>query len=208
MMRASIFLGLAVALGACGAAEAQKIYTCRDRIGRAITSDRPIPECADRAMRELNPSGTVSREIPAPLTPEQMHQKEIDDRKKKLADEAAREQRRRDQALLAAYSSEDKIEAARHRALTDTEALIKSSQDHAVELKKERKTIAQEVEFYKGKPLPPLIKRKVNDNEAAIADEEATLTQRSVDLDRINQRYDEETKRYRELMGVAKATQK
>ena len=207
-MRASTFLALAIALCASGVAEAQKIYTCRDRIGRAITSDRPIPECADRAMRELNPSGTVSREIPAPLTQEQLHQKDLDDRKKKLADEAAREQKRRDQALLAAYSSEDKIETARRRALTDTEALIKSSQDHSVELKKDRKAIAQEAEFYKDKRLPPLIRRKVDDNDAAIADEDAALAQRRGDLDRINQRYDEEIKRYRELMGDAKATQK
>ena len=207
-MQASTFLALAIAVCASGAAEAQKIYTCRDRIGHAITSDRPIPECADRPMRELNPSGTVSREIPAPLTPEQRQQKEIDDRKKKFADEAAREQKRRDQALLAAYSSEDKIELARRRALTDTEALIKSAQDHAVELKKDRKTIAQEAEFYKGKPLPLLIKRKIDDNEAAIADEEAALVQRRADLGRINQRYDEEIKRYRELMGVAKTTQR
>ena len=201
----------ALALGlvlASGAAEAQKIYTCRDRNGHTLSSDRPIPECADRAMRELNPSGTVLREIAAPLTPEQQHQKEIDDRKKKLADEAARERRRRDQALLAAYSSEDKIDLARRRALADTEALNKSAEDHLVDLKKEKKAYAQESEFYKGKRVPPILKRKIDDNDAAIADEEASLVQRRTDLERINQRYDDETKRFRELTETAKAVQK
>ena len=207
-MQASTFLALAIALGASGAAEAQKIYTCRDKLGRTITSDRPIAECADRAMRELNSSGTVLREIPAPLTPEQLQQKELDERKKKLADEVASEQKRRDQALLAAYPSEHHIEVARRRALTDTEALIKAGQNHAVELKKDRKTIAQEIQVYKGKSLPPLISRKVEDNEAAIADEEAALAQRRADLERINQRYDETLKRYRELMGTGKTTQR
>lgn len=207
-MQASTWLALAIALCASGAAEAQKIYTCRDKAGRTLTSDRPIPECADRAMRELNSSGTVLREIPAPLTLEQRRQKELDEAKKKLADDAAREQKRRDEALLAAYSSEDKIEFARRRALTDTEALIKASQNHTMDLKKDRAAITQEAAFYKGRLLPPSIRRKLDDNHAALADEEAALAQRRADLERINQRYDDEIKRFRELMGVARTTQR
>ena len=193
---------------AAHAAEQASIYTCRDRAGRTITSDRPIPECNDRAVRELGPSGIVKREIAAPLTPEQQRQKDIDDRKKRLADDAAREKRRRDSALLAAYSNESQIEAARRRALADAEDSIKTSHLHLTDLTSEKKSLAQEAEFYKNKRMPLPVKRRLDDNEAAITDEEATIKMRQSDVERINQRYDEELKRFRELTDTGKGASK
>lgn len=202
---AMVFAAVTFAVDA--AAEAT-IYTCRDRNGRTITSDRPIPECADRAMRELGPSGVVKREIAAPLTPEQQRAKAIDDRNKKLADEAAREKKRRDAALLAAYSNEAQIEGARRRALADAEDSIKTSRSHLADLNSEHKALAQEVEPYKNKRLPFAIKRRLDDNEAAISDEEATIKMRQTDVGRINQRYDEELRRFRELTAPGKGVSK
>ena len=197
-------VALASATSAANAAEQSTIYTCRDRNGRTITSDRQIPECSDRAMRELGPSGVVKREIAAPLTPDQQRQKEIDDRKKRLADDVAREKKRRDMALLSAYSNETQIENARHRALADAEDSIKISHRRLADLNSEKKALAQEAEFYKSKRMPPLVRRKVDDNLAAISDEEATVKMRQSDVERINQRYDEELKRYRELTDASK----
>ncbi len=189
---------------AANAAEQATIYTCRDRAGRTITSDRPIVECADRAVRELGPSGVVKREIAAPLTPEQQRLKDIDDRNKRLAADAAREKRRRDSALLAAYSNEAQIENARRRALADAEDSIKISHLHLADLNSEKKALAQEGEFYKNKRMPLLVKRRFDDNEAAITDEQATIKMRQSDVERINQRYDEEIKRFRELTDPSK----
>ena len=46
----------------------QEVYTCIDKHGRRITSDRPIAECLDREQRELNPSGSERRRIPPVLS--------------------------------------------------------------------------------------------------------------------------------------------
>ncbi len=197
-------LTLASGTLAANGAEQGTIYSCRDRAGRTITSDRPIPECSDRAVRELGPSGILKREIAAPLTPEQQRAKEIDDRNKRVADDAAREKKRRDSALLAAYSNEAQIESARHRALADAQENIKTSHSHLADLNAEKKALAQEGEFYKGKRMPPLVKRRLDDNEAAISDEEATIKMRQTDVERINQRYDDELKRFRELTEAGK----
>lgn len=195
-------LAAVVLLAWTTAAQAQaSIYTCRDRSGKTVTSDRPITDCAG-VMRELGPSGIVKREIAPPLTAEQQRQKEADDRARHVADEAAREQRRRDTALLTAYQSEDQIEAARKRALADTTDSIRTSQSRLADLEKEKKALAQESDAYKGKPVPPLFKRKVDDNQAAIDDEEAAIKQRQGDVERVNLRYDEEKKRFRELSTV------
>jgi hypothetical protein len=155
-------------------------------------------------MRELAPSGVVKREIAPPLTPEQQRQKEADDRAKRTAEEAAREQHRRDMALLAVYQNEDQIEAARKRSLSDANESIKASHERLADLEKERKGLEQDAEAFKGKTVPPLFKRKVDDNQALIDDEQAAIKQRQVDVERVNQRYDEDKRRFRELSATKK----
>lgn len=187
-----------VLAGLAGVASAQSVYTCRDRTGRVISSDRPISECSDRAIRELSPGGMLKREIPAPLSPEQQAQKDIDDRNKRTADEAAREKRRRDSALLAAYANEDAIEQARKRAIADAQESLGTSRTRLDGLAKEKAGIADELKGYKGK-IPPLVQRRADDNDAAIADETSAIRAREAEIGRINTRYDDERNRYREL---------
>ena len=201
----------ALVLSICGtatsSASAQNIYTCRDGAGRAITSDRPITECAG-VMRELGPTGILRREIAPPLTADQQHQKEVDDRNRRVADEATREKRRRDSALLAAYQNEDQIETARRRAVADADDSIKSSRSRLDDLTKDKKALAVEADAYRNKPMPPLFRRKLEDNQALIDDEEASIKMRQFDVERINQRYDDDLKRYRELNAPARTSQK
>jgi Domain of unknown function (DUF4124) len=191
-------VALACAWAATSASADSSIYTCKDHSGRTQTSDHPIPDCAG-VMRELGQSGIVKREIAPPLTAEQLHQKELDDKAKRTAEEASREKRRRDTALLAAYQSEAQIEAARRRSLADAADSIKTSQTRLTELEKEKQALMQEGETFKGKPPTPLFKRRVEDNQVLIDDEEASMKMRKSDVDRVNQRYDDELKRYREL---------
>lgn len=188
-------------------ASAQSIYTCRDHAGRTITSDRPINECAG-VMRELGPTGILRREIAPPLTADQQHQKDLDDKNKRIAEEAVREKRRRDAALLTAYQNEDQIEMARRRAVADADDSIKSSRVRLDDLVKDKKALAVEADAYRNKPMPPLFRRKLDDNQALIDDEEATIKMRQFDVERINQRYDDELKRYRELNAPARTSQK
>jgi hypothetical protein len=188
-------------------AAAQSIYSCRDHAGRIQTSDRPMTDCVG-VMRELGPSGIVKREIAPPLTPDQLRQKDADDRAKRIVDEALREKRRRDMALLAAYQSEDQIEAARKRSLSDADASIRTSRTRLDELQKEKKALMQESDLYKNKPMPPLFKRKLDDNQALIDDEEASMKMRQADVERVNLRYDDDRNRFRELVGTGKATGK
>ncbi len=198
VVRRASSLAAALLCTVATAASAQSLYTCRDRNGHTLTSDRPIADCAG-VMRELGPSGVVRREIAPPLTAEQQRQKDADDRARRAADEVARERHRRDTALLAAYQSLDQIEAARKRALVDFDASIRNSQERLVTLQKERQGLAQEAETYRGKTMPPLFKRKLDDNQALIDDEQASIKARNVEIERVNQRYDDDRRRFVEL---------
>jgi len=196
---------LAALLVAAGAADAQ-IYKCKDANGRTITSDRPIPECADRPLQELNKSGVVKREIAAPLTAEEKRQRELDAEKKKAEEAAAKERKRNDEAILAVYRTEADIEKARKRSLDVVQEQLKRDTAALAAAEKSVKPLQAEMDdLAKRKVKAPAgvqhryddAMRNVNDTKRRIQDQEA-------ELGKINQKFDETLKRFRELMANVK----
>jgi len=188
-----------------GAALAQ-IYTCRDAKGQLITSDRPMPECADRAIREFGRGGTVVREIPAPLTPEEKAKKAVEDERAKKREAELAEQRRRDRLLLSRYESVDALEAARQRNLRLAEEAGKSANDRHALLEKEKATNLAEVESLKkaGKRVPVPLTRKLESIDVSLGVEKKRIEEHHAEIKRINERYDGERVRYLELMAASK----
>ncbi|MDF3035707.1 MAG: hypothetical protein K0S28_981, partial [Paucimonas sp.] len=76
-----------------------QIYMCKDASGRTLTSDRPIPECSNREMREMGKDGVTRRVIAAPLTAEEKRKRTQEEEKKKAEATALEEQRKSDRAL-------------------------------------------------------------------------------------------------------------
>jgi hypothetical protein len=196
-------LGLGIAGSAMaqssGNAGAGHIYTCKDASGRMITSDQPIPECANRNQEERSKGGIILREIPPPLTAAQRAQAEADEKKRRAEEAEKLEQQRRDRVLLSTYSSEQDIQGARNRALGDFKDALDAANGRLAGLNQEHAANAREAETYKGKTLPAALQRKIDLNESAIANEMHTITDRQGDIDRINQRFDVELSRFREL---------
>ncbi|GGI18858.1 DUF4124 domain-containing protein [Oxalicibacterium faecigallinarum] len=166
------------------------IYMCKDASGRTITSDRPIPECADRTMRELNNAGALKREIVPPPTAEQKRLAE-EQRKQRQAEElAAIEQRRSDQALLARYRNEEEIENARARETASLSNLIVQQKAALQVARNDWRAAAG------NKSKQDLAAERVQEIAAGIHDSQS-------DLDTLNAKYDGVLKRYRELNSVA-----
>ena len=93
------------------------IYTCKDGAGRTLTSDRPIPECADRAMFVRQHPTQSQREVPRTKTVEERRKADEELEKQKIA-EQLEDQRKRDELyLLANFKSESDIEITRQKAL-------------------------------------------------------------------------------------------
>lgn len=179
------------------AANAQ-IYVCKDAAGRTLTSDRPIPECANRAVRELDRSGLVRREVGPPLTTQQKHERQ-QQQQRQLADTAViQEQRLYDRALMTRYRNEADIGAARQRALDllgdqmriDTNALGRE----AKELK-----LAQTQATLGAKKTAPLAERRLEDATHIVESRLDSIEQRSADIARTNSRFDQALARFREL---------
>ncbi len=188
------------------AASAQ-IYVCKDASGRTLTSDRPIPECANRAMRELDHSGLVRREIAAPLTAQQKQERELQQERQRADSAAVEEQRLYDRALMTRYRNETEIANARQRALDllgdqmriDTNALTLESK----ELK------AAQVNAVPGaKKTGSSAERRLEDATRAVENRLNSIEQRTADIGRTNQKFDQALKRFRELTAASATASK
>ncbi len=177
------------------------IYTCVDKTGRRITSDRPIPECLDREQKELTGSGTLKRVVPPSYTAEERARMEA--QRKIEEDERAREaeERRRNRALVMRYPDEGSHAKARADALAQVDELTSVVTRRIQVLQEQRKAIDVELEFYKGDVAksPMWLQRKVADNEQQQEAQRRFLIERAQEKDRINERYDEELSRLRQL---------
>lgn len=200
-LEAKHWLGAAALALACGGAGAQ-LYVCTTASGRTITADRPPPECADRPIRELRSDGSVERVIEPPLTPEQRAQREAERKRQIEEAERQRAQMRRDLSLLETYANEAEIEAARNRALADRQVLIERAIKRMEEIKRERKRLDDEAEFYVKREMPEKLKRALAANGEMMRAQEKIIADAKADMARVNERYDAEIRRFRELVSA------
>lgn len=185
-------------LGSAGLAKAQ-IYMCKDANGRTLTSDRPIPECANRAVKELGKDGTVKREIPPPLTPEQARLKKEADEKRKADEAAAAEQRRRDVLLLTTYLNEQQIEAERQRSVIQIRNNINiaiTSQNNAEQRRKAAQAEADQLKKA-GKMVPSSLKARIEEAQRSYEHEGKNIEATEAEMAKVKTKYDDILKRYR-----------
>lgn len=180
-----------------------QIFVCKDDSGRTLTSDRPIPECASRPVRELGNNGVTRRQIPAPLTAAQKHQREVDAEQLRSEAEAALEVRRRDLAMMERFRSESEINAARKRAIEDIQENIKREMATLALAEKTLNESRIESEQRKGKNGVALLPtRRYEDAKAGVVTQMEVIRQQKINLLKVDTWFDETLKRYRELNGT------
>ena len=178
------------------------LYVCQYK-GHTITGGLPPPECKDQDVRELNPDGTLHRLIPAPLTREQRRKRDQEEQERLLQEESERAQARRDRALLETYGSVSEIEAARQRTIAARQTLVDRAQQRIEQYARERKKLDDEAEFYAKRDMPAKLKDAFAANAALAAQQERTKADVLQEMRGLNQRYDADIKRYRELEEMA-----
>ena len=186
------------------------VYTCVDAKGRKLTSDRPIVECIDREQKILNPSGTVRAKVGPSLTAKELA--DIEAKEKREAEERNRtaEEKRRDRALLTRYPSKAVHDQERADALAQITVVIKAASNRLEELGKQRRSIDEEMEFYKKDPTkaPAYVRRQLEENTQSQAVQRRFIGEQEAEAKRVNERFDDELGRLKQLWAAAAAVPK
>lgn len=178
-----------------------EVYTCTDRHGRRITSDRPIAECADREQRVLDHTGTERRRIGPTLTENERAERERQQRER--ARELARlaEQRHRERVLVARYPDALAHQQERQAALEQVNAVIEVATRRITQLRAERRKLDSELEFYPDglTQAPDKLRRAYADNDRDTAEQQRFIATQEQEKQRINERFDAELAGLRRL---------
>ena len=126
---------------------AQQLYKWVDKDGKVHYTDSIPPDQVNQGRKELTKQGRVAGETEAALTTEQRLAREQELARQKAEQKLYADQKRRDQTLLATYSSESDIDLARARNLEPVDGRIKSAMQRLKDLEVKEKQIAEEMEF-------------------------------------------------------------
>lgn len=190
----------ATGLAGSGAGLAQTaIYCCNDASNRKVCADFLPPECAKRAYEERDDKGYVIKKHEAPLTPEQIAQREAEAAKKAELERQKLEQRRRELALLTTYADEKDIDRARDAEMATFDKLIGQAEKALTDAKARQAKVAKEKEFYKDKALPGQLKEQLATAEKDVAAKQKAVDERQADKAKAIARFEDEKKKYREL---------
>ena len=196
-MRSYRALVFALLLIAPLAALAQNSYRCTAKDGKKYYGQSVPAQCVGVVVEELSPSGTVVKRVAV--------QASADDRAKKEAEEAERqkqaainkEQARRDQALLATYTSEKEIDDARARAMAENTKSVQLVEGRIESIRQQQAGYEKDAAQYKGKgDLPASLQQDLKTAEADLKAQQELLEIKKRESEAINARYDDDKKRY------------
>ena len=191
---------LLLALSATTAFAAGELYCCPDPAsGRRICGDSLPDQCRGRSYRILDSSGNVIKEVGPPLTAEQKAEQALEALRKKQLEDAAREQRYRDQALLDTYATPKDIDMAQSKAEADVNLAIQETQSKINEAQAKRKKFEAEAEFYKKKAMPAELAKELRTLDHEIKTQQELLDVKKREFDTIKAKYDADRKRYYEV---------
>ena len=159
-------------------------------------------QCKDAPIRTLDSNGTPKELIASPPTAEERKAKEEGERKKADRDRQNKDRFKDNEALLDRYPSEDDLQEARYRALGDQIGKIDQANDRLKKLVAKARDFAEKVKFFEPPHRMPDDLRKDRDlNRELEQSEFQRIADAAHEIERINDRYDADLKRYRELVN-------
>lgn len=179
---------------ACNSAWADgRIVKWVDEKGVTHYGDSIPPQYSGRDNNELNRQGRIVK-----------HNKAGDSQANKTVAEETKvgvEQRRRDRALLAAYTTEQEFDLARDRNLQMDEAALEGLNQQMTGAKGRLAATEKRIDGFnqRKKPIPPDITQDLKKNQVEIAKIETQIAERQQSMDAIRQRFEKDKQRFIEL---------
>lgn len=193
---------ISLLLATYSAQGAGMFFCCPDPSSGRRTCGDTLPEvCRGKAYKIIGGDGTLLKEVGPPLTPEQKTEAAAQAKHKQEQEDIAREQRRKDQALLDTYSSIKDIDAAQQQAEADLQHAIASANAQIDVIREQRKKYEREAEFYKKKTVPAEIAKELREADYSIKLLEETREVKRRDFQTIKAKYDSDRRRYLEIIS-------
>ena len=193
-------IAIAALLVALPLASEAQTYRCIAKDGKRYYGSLIPAECQGRPVELLNAQGLVVKRIDPEGAEKERLAKEATEARKRQEESAARETARRNQALLATYTSEKDIDDARARALSEHSKATQIAESRLESLRNQRAGYQKDLESYKGKGEPPAIMREnLKVVEADLQAQQQLLDLKKREVEAINARYDDDKKRYSAL---------
>jgi len=202
----NIAIGAAVAALAAAAwpldAGAQT-YRCTSKDGKVYYGQTIPNQCIGQLVEQINSQGLVIKRIVPTNTPlEDPAAKEAEEKKKQEDAARAKDEERRDNALLATYTSVKDVDDARARALSEPTARVGEIEARIAELKKKQEDLAKQRATYTGSRVPPVsLTDQIQNVDSELRLQTELAASKRHEIDGINARYDEDKKRYIRLTG-------
>jgi len=190
------------------AAQAQMTYRCTGADGKRYYGSTIPMQCMGHPVEQLNAQGLLVRRIDPEGEQKEREAKAAAAAKAKEEENATREESRRNRALLATYTSERDIEAARSRALEDNHSAVQQVETRIDALKKRRAGYDKELEFYqdkKGNTKPPAkLLEDIDSVDGDIKVQQGLLAAKKKEVELINAKYDQDKQRFIQLIRGTK----
>ena len=174
---------LVAALALLPLAALAQSFRCVGADGKKYYGQSMPPECVGRPTEQLDARGAVLKHIDPVGSAEDRAKKAAEDEASRKQAAAAKEQGRKDAALLASYTSEKDIDIARERALESPQQAARDLDSRIAALKKRRAAPNEDAKAV----------------DAELMTNESALAARQKEIAAINARYDEDKKRYIEI---------
>ena len=174
---------IAFAIAALPLAVLAQSYRCVGTDGKKYYGSSVPPQCLGRPVEELNAQGMVMKKFDAAASADERAKKEAEDAERKKREAISKEQGRKDNALLASYTSEKDIEQARARALEGVQKATAEVEERIAALKKRRAAPNQDVKTI----------------DIDLKAQEGLLAAKRKEADSINAKYDDDKRRYIEI---------
>lgn len=196
-MRAGILVVAVTLLLPPLAAEAQS-YRCTSKDGRKHYGATIPPACAGQPVELLNRQGLVVKRVDPQGEEKARQAKQAAEAQKREQKAAQQDAARRNNALLATYTSPKDIDDARARALANNQKALREVQTRIEQIKKRQADL--EVQKSKGKP-PASLAEDMQLVEVDLKSQQELLAAKQKEAEQINARFDDDKKRFAELTG-------
>lgn len=197
MMKSKLLVSAAALCAAFSMTAEAKLYKWVDKNGTTHYGETIPPEYADRDTKQIEKGRIKDRQDGFDA---KMKDASATD---PAVEKAARETKRRDDALLNTYSSEKEIDLARDRNLLQVEArinsyttMLKSAQTSLDDLLRESEAITKQ-----GRNIPDDLTKEIAEAEALVAKRQKELDTNQKEKEAVKARYEADKLRYRELKG-------